>query len=91
MDALRTFLLSYLRNTLHTLQLQGSSVSIMTALDTSWTPGRAYEVSQDGQVLFRGILASAIHNISSNPDSPQATSSLGFSYVQWGGFRLSFA
>lgn len=90
-DALRTFLLDYLRNTLHTLQLQGSSVSIMTALDTSWTPGKAYEVSMGGQVLFRGILASAVHNISSSPDSPQASSSLGFSYVQWGGFRLSFA
>lgn len=90
-DALKKFLTGYLRNTLHTLQLQGSGVNITTALnDMSWEIGRAYAIQQGGKAMFRGILASCTHNVSSIPGGPQAMTALGFSYVQWGGFSLPF-
>lgn len=91
-NALRKFLTGYLRNTLHRLQLQGSSVSISTALgDMDWELGRAYSIKHGGKPLFRGILASCVHSVGSSQERPMAMTSLGFSYVQWGGFHLSFA
>lgn len=88
--AMKTFLLSYMRNIFHAIQLQGSSFGMTTILSPKWQVGKAYRVSQSGVLLFKGMLASCSHTVSSSPDSPQAFTQLSFSHVQWGGFSLPF-
>lgn len=90
-DALRAFLTQYAKQVLHLVQLQGSTASLACVLDLSFEVGTAYEIGVSGDVLFRGLLASVQHSVSSNDRGPDATTRLSFSHVQWGGFRLSFA
>lgn len=90
-QALQAFLTGLAKRTLQLLQIQSVTCNLQLPLDLSWEVGKAYEVGMGGTRLFRGLLASCQHAVSSTPQSPQAFTRLAFSHVQWGGFRISFS
>lgn len=90
-QALQAFLTGLAKSTLQLIQIQGVTCSLQLPLDLSWETGKAYEVGLGGTRLFRGLLASCQHSVSSSPQAPQAFTRLAFSHVQWGGFKINFS
>lgn len=88
-DAIHKFLEGYARSIFHAIQLQDSTASLSTPLNLSVETGKAYTVSIRGTALFKGLLAQVSHSVSCRVGSPAASSSLGFSHVQWGSFRVT--
>lgn len=74
------------------LALSNSQASLNTELDLRWRAGRRYKVtatSKEGEdIIFTGILMSVTHSLSSNQDSPHASSNLNFAYVEAEGFTF---
>ena len=82
-EAVHDFLRGYAKVMFGRLQLQGSSAGLAVPLSFDWQVGQAYEVGVRGTRMFKGILASISHNISSKGNG-SAITELAFSHVLWG-------
>ena len=83
-NAVHDFLRGYAKTMYGRLQLSLSAAGIAVPMSFDWEVGKAYEVGVRGTKMFKGILASVTHNVSSKGNG-SALTELAFSHVLWGG------
>lgn len=83
-EAIHQFLRGYAQNMFKAMKLQGSQVGLQVPLSFDWEVGKSYQVGIRGVPVFKGLLASVNHAISSK-GSGTAQTDLAFNHVLWGG------
>jgi hypothetical protein len=87
--SLRPIIKTWAKNLFMYTALERTTAILPVPLDVSILPGKRYKVTNmKGDALFSGFLAQVSHSLAMKPKSGTAVTTLSFTHIQAGNFKL---